>query len=290
MTLTTPQPHAGAPVPSAAEVAHLLTALQSHGLRVEVPMGARAGGAGPADAGMLYVEGVQTTVPTSAAYVQHSPYALRGEDDGSWGIYEDGRRLAGAALAPRPRYYDLTTEDGIPYHQIALLHLDSVASTVLQTCAYWGNDDQCTFCGIGVTLAAGRTIAKKTPAMLAEGPAERERGLERRDPPPGPFAITGDEHQRRAGRRRGRFDEALDPTPTAGEGGQVVGVGGVGGSRRTRPVGPPPTAHQPPPPWIEAAGMRWGWSRPVPPGWKDASCRSPRATDTLARGVKELPQ
>ncbi len=153
---------------SAIELAQLLTALQSHGLRVEVPLAARSGGAGPADAGMLYVGGVQTTVPTTASYVQSSPYALRGDDDGSWGVYRDGVRLVEAALAPRPRYYDLTTDDGIPYHQIALLHLDSVASTVLQTCAYWGNDDQCTFCGIGVTLAAGRTIAKKTPAMLAE--------------------------------------------------------------------------------------------------------------------------
>ncbi len=25
-------------------------------------------------------------------------------------------------------------------------------------------------------------------------------------------------------------------------------------------------------------------------GWKDASCRSPSATDTLAQSVKELPQ
>jgi radical SAM protein (TIGR04043 family) len=39
---------------------------------------------------------------------------------------------------------------------------------VIQTCAYWGNSDQCTFCGIGVTLAAGRTIAKKSPKLLAE--------------------------------------------------------------------------------------------------------------------------
>jgi len=164
---TTP---AGAPgsTPSAEELAQLLTALQSSGLRVEVPLAARAGGAGPADAGMLYIEGVQTTVPTGAAYVASSPYALRGEDDGGWAVYRGTDRLASAALAARPRYYDLTTADGIPYHQIALLHLDSVASTVLQTCAYWGNDDQCTFCGIGVTLAAGRTIAKKTPAMLAE--------------------------------------------------------------------------------------------------------------------------
>jgi radical SAM protein (TIGR04043 family) len=117
---------------------------------------------------MLYVEGVRTTVPTSADYVRESPYVLRGEDDGGWGVYLDGDRLASASPAPRPRYYDLATADGIPYWQIALLHLDSVASTVLQTCAYWGTDDQCRFCGIGVTLAAGRTIAKKTPAMLAE--------------------------------------------------------------------------------------------------------------------------
>ena len=154
--------------PTAEQLAALLTALQSEGLRVEVPLSARAGGAGPADAGMLYVEGVPTTVPTAAAYVARSPYALRGEDDGGFGVYRDGVRVAGAALAPRPRYYDLTTADGVPYSQIALLHLDSVASTVLQTCAYWGNADQCAFCGIGVTLAAGRTIAKKTPAMLAE--------------------------------------------------------------------------------------------------------------------------
>ena len=159
---------ASTPQASATEVAELLTALQSAGLRVEVPLAARAGGAGPADAGMLYVEGVQTTVPTSAAYVADSPYVLRGDDDGSWGIWADGVRLAGASLAPRPKYYELSTDDGIPYWQIALLHLDSVASTVLQTCAYWGNDDQCQFCGIGVTLAQGRTIAKKTPAMLAE--------------------------------------------------------------------------------------------------------------------------
>ncbi|HEU0041263.1 MAG TPA: MSMEG_0568 family radical SAM protein [Jiangellaceae bacterium] len=153
---------------SPAAIATLLTALQSNGLRVEVPIDGRVGGAGPSDAGMLYVEGVQTTVPTAATYVEDSPYVLRGEDDGGWGIYEDAQRVATASLAPRPHFYDLTTADGVPYWKIALLHLDSMASTVLQTCAYWGNSDQCTFCGIGVSLAAGRTIAKKTPAMLAE--------------------------------------------------------------------------------------------------------------------------
>jgi radical SAM protein (TIGR04043 family) len=148
-------------------LAHLIAELQGHGLRTEVPMERRQGGAGPADAGMLWIEGIAATVPTSSDYARTSPYALRAEDDG-WGIYRDGRRLASARPLQRPRYYDLQTADGIPYWKIALLHLDSLASTVIQTCAYWGNADQCAFCGIGVTLANGRTIAKKTPEMLAE--------------------------------------------------------------------------------------------------------------------------
>ena len=150
-----------------ARLAHLITELQGRGLRVEVPLESRQGGAGPADAGMLWIDGFAATVPTGAQYAQSSPYVLRAEDDG-WGIYAEDERLASAQPFGRPRYYDLATADGIPYWQIALLHLDSLASTVIQTCAYWGNSDQCTFCGIGVTLANGRTIAKKTPEMLAE--------------------------------------------------------------------------------------------------------------------------
>lgn len=154
-------------VETPTNIAELIADLQSRGMRVDSPIGARNGGAGPADAGMLWIEGAPVTVPTTAEYVRSSPYSLRPEDDG-WGVYEGDTRLAEAALAPRPKYYDLTTKDGIPYWKIALMHLDSMASTVLQTCAYWGNSDQCTFCGIGVSLDAGRTIAKKTPAMLAE--------------------------------------------------------------------------------------------------------------------------
>jgi radical SAM protein (TIGR04043 family) len=150
-----------------AGVAELILELQARGLRTDVNLGAREGGAGPADAGMLWIDGAPATVPTTAAYVAESPYALRQEDAG-FGIYRGERRLADATLAPRPKYYDLETADGVPYHQIALMHLDSMASTVLQTCTYWGNSDQCKFCGIGVTLEQRRTIAKKTPEMLAE--------------------------------------------------------------------------------------------------------------------------
>jgi radical SAM protein (TIGR04043 family) len=149
------------------DVAALITDLQSRGLRVETPVERRCGGAGPSDSGLLWIEGIAATVPTGTAWADASPYVLREEDQGH-GIYRDGERLAGATAGPRPRYYDLTTADGVPYWKIALLHLDSLASTVLQTCAYWGNADQCAFCGIGLSLAAGRTVAKKRPQDLAE--------------------------------------------------------------------------------------------------------------------------
>jgi radical SAM protein (TIGR04043 family) len=150
------------------DVAALITDLQSRGLRVESrPVERRSGGAGPSDSGLLWIEGVAVTVPTGTSWAEASPYVLREEDQG-YGIYRDDERLAAATTGQRPRYYDLETADGVPYWKIALLHLDSLASTVLQTCAYWGNDDQCAFCGIGLSLAAGRTVAKKRPQDLAE--------------------------------------------------------------------------------------------------------------------------
>ena len=41
---------------ASGRLAHLIAELQGHGLRVEVPMESRQGGAGPADAGMLWIE------------------------------------------------------------------------------------------------------------------------------------------------------------------------------------------------------------------------------------------
>jgi radical SAM protein (TIGR04043 family) len=70
-------------------------------------------------------------------------------------------------VPPRPKIYDMYTADGVPYWKIALLHLDSIASTVVQKCIYWGTREQCAFCGIELTRD-GQTVPVKTPAMLAE--------------------------------------------------------------------------------------------------------------------------
>jgi radical SAM protein (TIGR04043 family) len=154
-------------VDTATSLASLVVDLQARGMRVDVPIESRRGGAGPTDSGMLWVGGFAITIPTDNAAAAGSPYVLKAEDEG-YAIFEGSQRRATASPQQRPRFYDLTTADGIPYWKIGLLHLDSFASTVVQTCAYWGNDDQCKFCGIGVSLDSGRTIVKKSPEQLAE--------------------------------------------------------------------------------------------------------------------------
>lgn len=150
-----------------ADLSDLVLRLQSEGLRAHGRVEGRSGGAGPSDVGMLWVDGVALTLNADDQRATESPFELRPEGDG-FALFEAGERRAAARPQTRPRFYDRSTADGIPYWKIALLHLDSLASTVLQTCSYWGNDDQCTFCGIGVSLASGRTIARKQPEQLAE--------------------------------------------------------------------------------------------------------------------------
>lgn len=149
----------------------LLTDLQSLGLRLAVePAVARRGGAGPSDHTAVSVDGITVMVPIHNAAAAASPYAARVGEDGAGVVERGGEALASIRLVQAPRYYALSTADGIPYPKIALLHGEDVlASTVLQTCIRYSDPAlACAFCAIGQSLAAGRTIAKKTPEQLAE--------------------------------------------------------------------------------------------------------------------------
>jgi radical SAM protein (TIGR04043 family) len=148
----------------------LLVELQSFGVRVEElddgALPGRRGGAGPSDALFLWVRGLPLTVPQHAGVVDASPYTLR-VDGRRASLYREEALVGPVGLPRRPRIYDMKTADGIPYWKIALLHLDSIASTVVQKCIYWGTDEQCGFCGIELTRGE-QTIPVKTPAQLAE--------------------------------------------------------------------------------------------------------------------------
>src|SRR5207253_7418612 len=85
-------------------------------------------------------------------------------------VSRDGVSLGEVSFPVRPRFYELVTAEGIPYWKIAILHgRDVLATTVLQSCIrYQSRTKTCQFCAIGQSLAAGRTIERKTPQQLGE--------------------------------------------------------------------------------------------------------------------------
>lgn len=130
------------------------------GMRVDAPV-SRQAGAGPSDDGHVLFNGQQAAIPVNPS----SPYLAK-----NGRLFLDGADL-GMNVVPvkRPKFYDLTTADGIPYEKIAKLHGAKVlATTVVQTCIRYGEADRCRFCAIEESLNAGATTAVKTPEQLAE--------------------------------------------------------------------------------------------------------------------------
>jgi radical SAM protein (TIGR04043 family) len=141
--------------------------LQAHGLRVSDGLAPRAGGAGPADGITVYINDITATVPTGGLYVERSPYSLKPEGGGLWGLMDNGRRVCALEVAPEPGYYRRATADGVPYWKIALRHgRDGVGSTVVQGCVY--DDKACMFCAIALSRERGATTAVKSPEDIAE--------------------------------------------------------------------------------------------------------------------------
>jgi radical SAM protein (TIGR04043 family) len=152
----------------------LISELQSFGARLADPTagaGSRRGGAGPSDHKALTIDGVTVMVPVHTASAFESPYFIEQPDgSGLAKVLRNGLPVGDISFPRRPRFYDLETADGIPYSKIAVLHgRDVLATTVLQSCVrYQSRAKTCQFCAIGQSLAAGRTIERKTPAQLAE--------------------------------------------------------------------------------------------------------------------------
>jgi radical SAM protein (TIGR04043 family) len=152
----------------------LINELQSFGVRLVDPKAgheSRRGGAGPSDHKAMTIDGMTVMVPVHTAPAFESPYVVEKPDaSGRSRLSRDGEMLAAISFPMRPRFYDRVTADGIPYWKIAVLHgRDVLATTVLQTCIrYQSRTKTCQFCAIGQSLAAGRTIERKTPAQLAE--------------------------------------------------------------------------------------------------------------------------
>ena len=138
----------------------LRTDLAVRGIRVPTPV-FRPAGAGPSADGHVVVDGRNAALPINP----HSDYEVR---EGKVWLGETDTGLS-LEVVHRPKFYDLSTVDGVRYEQIARLHgKDVLATTVVQTCIRYAEDQRCRFCTIEESLRSGSTVAAKTPAQLAE--------------------------------------------------------------------------------------------------------------------------
>lgn len=157
----------------ASSLGRFVTELQVQGVVDPAVAGdpGRRGGAGPSDHRALTIEGTTVMVPVYNAVSLNSPYRLAEDGEGAVAIASvDGTRPVAVEPPPEPRFYGLRTADGIPYRAIALLHgRDVLATTLLQTCIrFRDRRESCQFCAIEQSLSDGRTVARKTPAQVAE--------------------------------------------------------------------------------------------------------------------------
>ncbi len=150
----------------------LITDLQSRGLQLgeyQAGVSARKGGAGPSDHKAVTIDGTTVMVPVLTGLASRSPYHVSGEELEATLIQAD-QPIGSVSFPNPPRFYQLSTADGLPYWKIALLHSrDVLATTVQQTCIrYTDPSSACQFCAIGQSLDSERTLVRKTPAQLAE--------------------------------------------------------------------------------------------------------------------------
>ncbi len=152
------------------DLADLLSDLQSQGARWQLDPGlSRTGGAGPSDHKALTLRGHTLMVPIFTSWAKSSPYEVKNEGDSAV-LYKNSIRIGRVSFPKAPNFYSLSTSDGVPYYKLATLHsTDVLATTVLQNCIrYSDRTTSCQFCAIGHSLHARNTIARKTPAQLAE--------------------------------------------------------------------------------------------------------------------------
>jgi len=147
---------------------HLITEIQSLGIQVHNDITGRTGGAGPAEGRAFIVNGVPVSVPIAADYVLKSPFTLK-ETPSGYLLLKNSRPISTINVVQEPRFYGKSTDEGISYRQIALLHgKDCLATTVLQRCVHWKRSQKCKFCATESSLSNSHTIAKKTPGQLAQ--------------------------------------------------------------------------------------------------------------------------
>jgi len=113
------------------------------------------------------VTGLYTTVLIiNGRFAEKSPFHMVKTGTGTYEIWENDEKFTDIAMMPRPAYYDMTTSDGIPMSDVAVIgEPDHLRSVLNQRCGYQAIGKACKFCAIESWWAG---YMDKTPAQVSE--------------------------------------------------------------------------------------------------------------------------
>ena len=130
------------------------------------PIRTRSGASGGLD--IILPHHVHVNSPVNKQVSSQSQLWLDVDDDGAFVIKRDRQTLCKAQLQPVPKYYTLTTSDGVPMVKVGQLCSGDrfCYGMTGPYCFFWKADRRCKFCSIG--LNKDRDAARKTTGQMLE--------------------------------------------------------------------------------------------------------------------------
>jgi hypothetical protein len=124
--------------------------------------------------------GLHVNVAVTEPFAQASPYAVEPLPAGdAVRVRREGREVALARLAPRPRWYDATTRSGRRMSRVATLQGTVLAVYPGRVCDFWVRSEHrrepeaCRFCSVGLNLGADDEPEKSADDVLEVAQAAR---------------------------------------------------------------------------------------------------------------------
>ncbi len=112
--------------------------------------------------------GLYTNIPVVEEFAARSPYELRREGDGHYGLWREDGPVAPVALSPRPAWYDRATSSGTRMSRVGTLQGTYLAIYPSRVCDYWKESPRanCRFCSVGLNLGRDDAEEKKVQDVL----------------------------------------------------------------------------------------------------------------------------
>jgi radical SAM protein (TIGR04043 family) len=106
-----------------------------------------------------------TVLVINGKFAVNSPFRMVKGENG-YEIHKDGEKFIDVRMMPRPKYYDMTTSDGVPMSDVAVVgEPDHLRSVLNQRCGYQRIGQGCKFCAVESWWAG---FMDKTPVHVAE--------------------------------------------------------------------------------------------------------------------------